>query len=402
LKKTFCLLFVLLLSSSAGSAQAATGVRLQGYSLTDLYALQDAADNDHQILYETFFFHLDRPGRNRFSLVSHLRYEGDFYDHLSNSGEFKAHNLYLRWGYRLLLDARAGRQFLAEGVTIGTYDVLRVQYAPDPRGSLTIFGGSAAPYDRKLEMRKFDEAPAIGVALRGKPTANLSLLGSYLYEERDGVKFRHKAGLSAGMAVSPELYAHALLHWNLNGPSDLDRLRLLLRYSPLDRIRAFGEFALGTPQLPPDSPFQFVEIDTYELIRVGASYRISPNYWLGIRAQSFLAGDAPSTTLGLNLEGPWGVLGYRQRFGDFGDESGFYGSAQYQLLPWAQIYGNADFSVYQFEENPDQDDQLAAQAGLRLQPLSTLTVDGSIQGLKNRQFEDDIRGLLRVKWTFSN
>ncbi len=402
MKKTYCLLFVLLLSLRTDPGQASTGIQVQGYSLTDLYAYQDAADNDHQYLYETLFFRLDRPGRDRISLVSHLRYEGDFYDHLSNSGEFKAHNLFLRWNHRSRLDARIGRQFLAEGVTAGTYDVLRVQYAPNPRCSATIFGGLAAPHDRELETQKFDEAPAIGVALRGKPASSLTLLGSYLYEERSGVKYRHKAGLSTGLEVSSQLYAQALVHWNLNGPSDLDRLRLLLRYTPQDRIRAFGEFALGTPQLPPDSPFQFAEIETYKLIRVGGSYRISANYWLGIRVQSFLEGEEPSSTLGLNMEGPWGVLGYRQRFGDFGDESGFYGSANYQLLPWAQIYGSADFSMYQFEESLDQDDQLAAQAGLRLQPLSSLMVDGSIQGLKNRQFENDIRGLLRVKWTFSN
>ena len=402
MKKTDCLLFVLLLSPPAGFADTAPGVQVHGYSLTDIYAYQDAADNDHQILYETLFLRLDRPGRNKFSLVSHLRYEGDFYDHLSNSGEFKAHNLYLRWGNRSQWDARVGRQFLAEGVTVGTYDVLRIQYALNTLGSATIFGGTAAPFDRKMEMQKFDDAPAMGVALRGQPVANISLLGSYLYEERYGVKCRHKAGFSAGMTVSSALYAQILLHWNLNGPSDLDRLRFLMRAAPLNKLRFFGEFSMGTPQLPPDSPFRFVEIETYELVRIGGSYQVSQNYWLGIKAQSFLSGDTPSTTLGLNLEGPWGTIGYRQRFGDFGDESGVYGSARYQLFPWAQIYVSADFSVYQFEENLDQDDQLATQVGLRLQPFPQLTVDGSIQGLKNRQFEDDIRGLLRVKWTFSN
>lgn len=392
-------LLLLIIAPLACFASSSVGFR--GYSLTELYAFEDASSTQHQQLYQTLFFKIERLNEHRLTLVAHLRYQGDSADDFAESGAFKLHNLYLRWANRRHFDFRLGRQFLAEGVGFGTYDALRLNFSPVPWGSATVWGGLAAPSDRTAELQKFDDARALGLALRGRIKDRVNLVGSLLREDRGGRQFRHRAGISGTAKLLSDLHAAALVYLNTSGPATLHRARLLLRYGPVKRLRLFGEFALGTPQLPVDSPFEFVEIEATELVRLGGAYNIYKEYWLGLKAQSFLSSEEPNTALGISLEGPWGSLGFRQRFGDYGDESGVFGAARYSVTGYAQVYAAADFSTYKFEDL-DEENQTAAQAGLRLFPLQALWIDASIQGLKNDQFDQDIRGLLRVKWSFSN
>ncbi len=382
------------------SAAAAATPQMRGYTLTDLYTFEDASAKQHLQIYQTLSFRLGNLSPRGLSLVSHMRYQGDSADDFSDSAAFRLHNLYLRWSANPTWDLRIGRQFIAEGVGFGTYDVLRVKISPSDQASATLWGGLVAPPDRRAELQSTDNAPAFGLALRGKISSNIQITGSYLREEREGFLYRHRAGVSSNFDLPANFSGNALVYFNLSGPSDLHRARLLLRYGPAERFRLFGEFALGTPQLPPDSPFDFVEIETFQLVRLGGAYQISPNYWISLRAQTLLSGEQPNTTLGLSLDGPWGSAGYRQRFGDFGDESGFFGSARFQMTTHAQVYASADYSVYKFADQEENDDQAAMQLGTRLFPLRSLTLDASVQGLKNEQYKQDIRGLLRVKWAF--
>jgi hypothetical protein len=393
--KRLCLL-PLLLCCMLLPALAAE-VHLRGYTLTDLYSFKDRGGTQHQQLFQTLYFKLERPGEDRLSLVGHLRYQGDSANDFGDSSAFKVHNLYLRWTHGHQWDVRLGRQFLAEGVGFGAYDVLRLTWDR----SFTFWGGLAAPPDRKAELEKFDQAPAFGASFRGV-SYGVQTLVSYFYREMEGQRYLHRAGLSGTYTISPELTANALLYFNLSGPSELHRARLFMRYTPAADWRCFGEIAVGTPQLPINSPFENVEIGTFELLRLGGAYRVLNQYWVNVHAQSLISADQPNTTLGVALEGTWGNFGYRQRFGDFGDESGLFGSARFAVFPCAEVYASADYSTYKFDDNTDSDEQTQAMAGLRLVPLKQLEIDASLQGLKNRLFEHDVRGLLRIKWSFTN
>ncbi|HEX7343054.1 MAG TPA: hypothetical protein VF398_02235 [bacterium] len=386
-----------ILCPSIGSA--APSVIFRGYTLTELYTFEDAAAEQHQQLYQTLSFRIERPGTQKLSLVGHMRYQGDSSDDFAESGSLKIHNLYARWADGRRFDLRLGRQFLAEGVGFGTYDAVRLSFSPVTWGSATFWGGQTAPSDREANIRNLDDAKSLGLALRGC-LSKVNLTASLLMEDRGGDPFRRRAGLSANADLTKGLYAHGLFYINISGPSDLHRARLLLRYNANARWRLFGEFAAGTPQLPVDSPFEFVEIETSMLGRLGASYQLTSKYWVGMRVQSFLSG-VPSSTFGLSIESGWGSLGYRQRFGDFGDESGLFGSIRVNPTDFAQVYASAEFSAYQFEDR-DQEDQTAAQVGVRLFPVKSLLLDASLQALKNEQFDQDIRGLLRIKWSFAN
>lgn len=395
----FILISILTALSSASAA--GIGTQLRGYTLTEFYVYEGDSTTQHRQVYQALSFRWDRLAAEPLSLVGFMRYQGDNADDFSQSSLLKVHSLYLRLKPRSTCELRLGRQFLAEGVTVGTYDVLKLKSAPVSWGSATIWGGLAAPPDRAAELQSSDSAPSFGVALRGRPSNSVKITASYLRQERDGDLFRHRAGVSSSFILVPKVSGNALAHFNLEGPNAIDRLRLLLRYLPSDGIRLFSEFAVGSPQLPPDSPFENIEIETFQLFRVGGAYRVTEGYWVGLRVQSFISSDEPNSTLGLSLEGPWGTLGYRQRFGDFGDESGVWGSVLYEVTSYARVYGSADFSRYKFEEY-DEEDQAAIQAGVRLIPLRSLECDASLQGLKNYQFDSDIRGLLRVKWSFGS
>lgn len=389
-------LFVAFLASAPSAA-----TQLRGYTLTELYAFQDAAENQHEQLYQTLSLRLNRLAIQPLSLVTHLRYQGDTEDDFSESSSLKVHAFYLRYAEKGKLDLRLGRQFMAEGVGFGTYDALRLKYAFSDMWSATLWGGLSAPTNREAELEDIDSAPVIGFALRHKASSSIVLKASYLRSEWEGELFQHRAGFFGSFGLSSDWRGIALIYANIEGPELLHRARLLLRYLPQGNVRAFAEFAHGTPQLPPNSPFENVPITSSTLVRAGGSYRISGHYWIGLRVQSLVSSEDFPVNVGLSLDGLWGSIGYRQRFGESAEESGFWGSARYSVTDYAQIYGAADFSVYTFEDY-DQDQQAAVQAGLRLFPLEALECDASIQGLNNRSFDQDIRGLLRVKWTFNN
>ncbi len=392
------ILLALILCPIIGSASPS--VNFRGYTLTEYYTFEDAAAEQHHQLYQTLSFRIERPGTQKLSLVGHMRYQGDSSDDFAESGSLKIHNLYARWAEGRRFDLRLGRQFLAEGVGLGTYDAARLSFSPVTWGSATFWGGQAAPTDREANIRNLDDAKSLGLALRGRLISKVNITASLMTEDRGGDPFRRRAGLSANADLTKGLYAHGLFYINISGPAVLHRARLLLRYNPNARWRLFGEFAAGTPQLPVDSPFEFVEIGMSVLGRLGASYQLTSKYWVGMRVQSFLSGE-PSSTFGLSVESGWGSLGYRQRFGNFGEESGLFGSIRVNPTVFAQVYASAEFSAYQFEDR-DQEDQTAAQAGVQLFPVKSLMLDASLQALKNEQFDQDIRGLLRIKWSFAN
>jgi len=378
------------------AAAPCAGQALRGYTLTDLYAFEDTAETHLQV-YQWLFFRLEPEAVRGVSLVAHMRYQGDSADDFSDSSAFRLQNLYLRWAGTPHLDLRLGRQFLFEGVGVGTYDVLRVNYRPR-WGGLTLWGGLVPPAQRQAELRDIEANPAFGAAVRGA-VRGVNLLGSYLREERDGDLYRHRAGLTAGYRLRDNLTGQARVQANLSGPEALHRASLQVRYGPATDVRLLGEFTIGTPWVPPDSPFEDIEFKTFQLVRASGAYQILPGYWLGLRAHTYLTQEV-NATAGLFLEGPWGVVGYRQRFGDFGEENGAFGAASYRLARFAEAYFSADYSSYTFEDQEDREDQAAAQVGLRLVPVAPLLVDASLQGLNNPRYDSDIRGLLRVKWSF--
>jgi hypothetical protein len=397
--KWLILLPLLILVNSAG---AESNVQFRGYSLTDWYSFQSRDSTHHQQFFETVSFRLEHNGVNSLGLVTHVRWEGDNADNFDSSSVLRVHNLYLRFNHADKLDLRVGRQFLAEGVGIGTFDAVRLNFSCKPGRGLTLWNGIAARDDRKAEIQQWRDDKAFGGALRTRIHDKASLVGSYFYEERAGLKFRHRAGLAGTFGLTSSLTGTAQAYFNLSGPSVVHRIRALIRYAGQSNFRFSFEGALGTPQLYPDSPFSNVDPGTFLLGRVSGAYRLTEEYWLGLQVQSLLVSKTPNTNLGLTLEGSWGSFGYRQRFGTYGDESGIFGSGQYNLTDFAEIYGAADFSRYKFEDWNQTDDQAEGQAGLRLRVAKPLLLDASIQAMRNTQFDRDIRGLLRVKWSFSN
>ncbi|MCX6640380.1 MAG: hypothetical protein NTW14_07865 [bacterium] len=400
MKKHSYLLSLSLIGTALIVMNSTASVQFRGYTLSELYTFQDAAEKDHNQIYQTLSWRAEKFGSDHLSFVGHLRYQGDSVDEFAESGALKAHNLYLRCSAKRV-DLRLGRQFLADGVTVGTYDVLRFKYNFDRGVSAVVWGGIAAPADRKAELQKLDQAPAFGFTLRKQIQSYATVNISYMREEYLGQTFRHLGGVSVNATPVPELFCSALAQVNLEGPSAIHRLRGLLRYRPSPKVRLWGEFAAGTPQLPPDTPFQIIEIGTAILGRLGGGYQIFPAYWIDLRLQSLLSGEKPNSLLGLSVEGPWGVIGYRQHSGDVGEESGVWGSARIQVVKFAQVYAAADYSKYKFEDY-EQDEQSALQAGVLLFPVKSLECDASIQNRTNREFNQDVRGLLRVKWSFGN
>ncbi|MFH1863280.1 MAG: hypothetical protein ABH878_10775 [bacterium] len=375
--------------------------RIRGYTATELYTFEDAAETQHSLFYQTLSLRVASLGSKSLTLNSMLRYQGDSADDFAESGSLKIHTLNLRWSPNASWEARLGRQFLAEGVGFGTYDAIRVGYTFTRKSQVIVWGGVSAPLSREAELEKAEEYAAVGLRFQQTVARSVMINLSYLHGEREGDLFRHRAGVSVSSNPLPNLHGTVLAYLNLEGPATLHRLRILLRYLHSNSLRLFAEAAQATPELPPDSPFANVPIEAVTLLRLGGSYQIFERYWVGLRTQSLLSGNEPNVTLGFSLEGPWGEIGYRQRFGDFGDESGIWGYAQYRPAAFLQLYAGVDFSQYSFVEY-DNDDQSALQAGFRLYPIKSLELGASLQRLQNRQFNEDWRSLFNLKWTFGD
>jgi hypothetical protein len=295
--------------------------------------------------------------------------------------------------------ARLGRQFVQEGPTGLTLDGLWLSARPDPRWEIRLWGGSRAPLSRTYKMSTLDQQGAWGARLVYAGFRDLRLSASAASRKRDGRVAARPIGMEAQLARLawvPGLRATARVAYDLE-LDQLDRAEALAQWRPRPNLPVFsGQIVARRPAIDAGSYFARFELEQIVVGRV--SVRYEDRRHCGAEAEyvgSFTEGRS-ATRLGGSLLFPYGRVGYSARLGDAGEESRWFGEANYSPLPWVRVEAGATLLTYALLDNApesDEHDLTSAYGRVRLQPIPGVGVTLEVQDVVNPDVKHDVRFL---------
>jgi hypothetical protein len=289
--------------------------------------------------------------------------------------------------------------FLHEGPASATLDGLYLSVTPIRRVELRLWGGVRAPADLAWELEKLDERAAYGGRLLGTVTPKLRLGLSAAQWDEGGQVAARPVGLEITWFPLQGLRTFARGEYETEGEF-WRRAELLGDYVPRRgspwQFRA--QFLDRAPRI--DNTSYFARFDVQERIRAArASVRYQMENGLGGEVESYtgVIDKRTSARLGAAFLFRYGRIGYSALFGDSGERSQWYGDVYAPVTDWAKVNAGAVIATYALFENAPENEQrdlvtLFARATMDL--LHGVRCLVEVQGLKNPDFDEDVRLLV--------
>lgn len=374
-------------------AQASATGRLY----TALYAAEDTARGNLNDAYFGMLLNAAPVATQR-----NLRFKADL--RVARQGEpadwgEKVFSLYLDWrSLDRRFDARLGRQFLYRGVLNGTADGLWLRARPVEKFELGVFGGLAARFGRSLDLLSWDDGGTLGgvASYRFGPQARAEI--TYINRRSSGETGWHQIGGILTGRIVPSLLYDAQLDYNIE-KEELQAGRLRLMYL-IERWTVSAEFNNQKPRIFEDSYFNIFEIDAFNQIRGGVSYRFG-RYAVGAAyLHTEYEEDESADEIILSVTSPWGSVGGTVQGGYGGERVGVFGEARYEVIRRLELIGRASHQSYERRNISIEQDATGLAAGLRFRPMQPWLLRAEIQQSVNSYFDDNWRLLLRASYAF--
>jgi hypothetical protein len=311
----------------------------------------------------------------------------------------RVYNLYADWKAKNnKVHLRFGRQFLYYGVINGTMDGVLVSVIPMKKLNVKLFGGLSAPPTREFEILEWDEGNVFGAYASYKlpkdVNFNVSLFQKSRYDET--VWQLLGAGLSGKYRG---VYYLAKLNHNLL-TEEIQGMRYLFNYF-YKKWSFSAEFNNQKPRIYEDSYFRIFEIEAYNQYRGGVNYQFKP-VQLGLQ-YIFTSVEYDETNQVILTAGiPWGIIGLIYQDGFGGKNTGVYGELKYDVFKNLTARAYSSFYTYERQTTVISEDAASFSGGLEYRPMKSLSVQADVQQSINSVYEDDIRGLFRLNYFFSN
>jgi hypothetical protein len=311
----------------------------------------------------------------------------------------RVYSLYADWRSKNRnIDARFGRQFLYKGVMNGTVDGLWLQARPVERFQIGVFGGLAAKYGRSLDLNTWDDGGTLGGATSYNFGPRSRVEVSYINRKSSGeIGWHQVGGALSGTAIGNLLY-DAQLDYNLE-KSEVQAGRLRLMYL-IAQWTVSAEYNNQKPRILEDSYFNIFDIDAFNQIRGGLSYRFG-RYSVGAAyMHTSYEEDETADQVTLSVTGPWGVIGSVLQGGYGGDRVGLFGEVRYDVLRNVELMARASHQNYERRNVSIEQDATGFAAGVRYRPARPWLVSAELQQSINSHFDSDWRALVRAHYAF--
>lgn len=390
MKKTI-LLF--LFSLSCISAQ----VDIKGIYSSSFYSFESAADNESRLnQYHGLNFKVNPVDNSSIYFKGNIK---AIYDRDPQKWREKVYNAYLSWQTALYnTNIRVGRQFVYAGVVNGTLDAVALSSKPTDKLNLKFIGGVVAQDERKLLIRHWDTGNVLG----GFGSYNINQMAkinaSYFQKQRDNALYWQQLGTTLSGTVSDVIYVLRYDHNLLN--SDYQTILANAFYTYNDWSFS-GEVSSHKPKVYEDSFFSIFELKAHNQIRIAARYKIN-EYEIGLQSISTLFVESESNqhiiaTLGNN----WGVAGVVYQTGFGGENLGLYADVRYQMYPNLRLNLQSSHYMYERQSVQLEEEATSFSAGVKYNPLKSLALNMQIQQSMNSYYESDLRGLLKLAYSFN-
>jgi hypothetical protein len=311
----------------------------------------------------------------------------------------KVYNAYVSWKTPFA-DSRlqVGRQFVYAGVVHGTLDAVSLFLKPVNNLDVRLFGGVVAPYDRKMEVTRWEDGNALGGYGSYRINRMFKLNASYFQKQRNDELYWQQLGTTLSGSFNNITYLVKYDHNLLS--SDYQTILVYTAYDYKDWSFT-GEVSSKKPQIYEDSFFSIFKLREHNQIRVAVSRRIA-SYEIGFQAINTLFKEDENNqqyiaTLGNN----WGVLGVVYQTGYGGENVGLYADISYMLMSDLRFILHSSHYRYERESVQLNEEATSFSAGFRYSPQKSLGVGIQVQQSLNSYYKSDFRGLLNLSYSFN-
>ncbi|MEE9169820.1 MAG: hypothetical protein V3U73_08630 [bacterium] len=394
MKSKASLVAILLLTLPAFSAVAQ--IHISGSLHSSLYAWENAAQNQQWDYYQGLRLRVTPEKHANFYVQTNLRVarRGD-----PSDWEERVYNTYLNWrSTNRRLEFRLGRQFVYYGVINGTVDALQVAARPGKNLNLKFIAGTDAPLDRKFEIQDWDSGNVFGGYLSYRISGDAKLDVSYFQRSRRDDIVWQQLGTALTGKIKPNLYYQGQFDYNL-GTSELQGLRSRLTYYR-DKWSFSGEFNSQKPRVYEDSYFNIFELEAFNQFRCGITYDAG-NYQLGLQNLYTSYEEDNSDEVILTAGTRWGTVGLVYQNGFAGDNTGLYGEIRYDIVRDLTVKIRSSHYSYERRSVQLSEDATSFSGGLQYRPTRPLLLQAEIQESINSFYDNDVRGLFKVNYSFN-
>ncbi|MEJ2055510.1 MAG: hypothetical protein P8X42_16465, partial [Calditrichaceae bacterium] len=313
----------------------------------------------------------------------------------------KVHNAYFNWiSPCRKLEARLGRQFIYSGVMNGTVDALVLKAKPVENSQIQLVAGMDAPFDRALELLKWDEGNVLGASGSYGLSDAAKLKLSYYQKSRSSEVFWQLAGGSLSGNLFKSLYYQAEYDHNLK-TSEFQAMRFRLNYI-MNKWMFFAEYNSQKPRIYEDSFFQIFEQTAFNQVRSGITYQLG-KYNIGLQDVYTAYEESESANqVHLTASGSFGMIGLLYQSGYAGENTGVYGSVHYNLMKALLLRVTSSYYRYERQTTAISEDATAFSASLAYKFSPMLQVKAEVQERINSYYNNDVRGLFRLQYAFNN
>ena len=373
-------------------------VKFSGMTQSSVYAWENYAEN--QLI--DYYQHVNA----RVSLESYRDLYLKTYFRFGRTGDpaewkERVYNAYLnflspcrKW------DARLGRQFVYSGVMNGTVDGIMLNVRPIKDVTLKVLAGMEAPIDRSLELTKWADGNVIGAFGSYKVAEAFNISASYVQKSNSDEMYWQQAGGSLSGTVLNNLYYQAEYEHNLK-TSQFQAMRYRLNYL-YTKWNIFAEYNSQRPRIYEDSFFQIFEQTAFNQIRSGIGYQLG-NYNIGLHdVYTMYEEDETTNQIHATVSGSYGMIGLLYQGGYGGDNTGVYGSIRYSLMPNLILHLRSSYYQYERQTTAISEDATAISGGLTYKLSTSWQVKAEVQERINSYYDNDVRGLFRIRYAFNN
>lgn len=297
-------------------------------------------------------------------------------------------------------DARIGRQFVYSGVMNGTVDGFLLNIRPVKNATLKLLAGMDAPMDRSLELTQWDDGNVLGAFASYGVSDAFNVKASYYQKSKSSEVYWQVAGGSLSGKVINNLFYQAHYEHNLK-TSAYQAMRYRFNYLG-NKWMVFAEFNSQKPRIYEDSFFQIFEQTAFNQVRSGINYQLG-NYNIGLQdVYTMYDEDELNNQVHATVSGTYGTIGVLYQSGYAGDNTGVYGSIRYNLLKNLLLQVRSSYYQYERQTTAISEDATAISGGLTYKLSPSWQVKAEVQERINSYFDNDLRGLFRIRYAFNN
>jgi hypothetical protein len=387
------IIFLLIFSISSICAQ----VNFLGDFSSSFYTFESPTDNEQRInQYYGVNFKLTPEDYTDLHFKGNLKaiYDG-------NPGEWreKINSAYFSWKTPVENTfVQLGRQFVYAGVVNGTLDALSVSMIPAENMKLRLYGGTVAPFNRDFNLTNWDDGNVFGGFGSYQINNSTKVNASYFQKQRNDALYWQQLGTAVSGNYNDVFYIIKYDHNLLT--SDYQTILANASYN-YNNWSFTGELSSQKPKVYEDSFFSIFKLRAHEQFRLAVTHRIW-QYDLGMQfINTMFEEDESSQNLIFTFGNNWGVIGVVYQTGFGGENTGLYADVNYQLLP--NLRFNLHSSHYQYERESVliSEEATSFSAGVKYIPIKLLAVDLQLQQSINSYYKSDLRGLLKLAYSFN-